>query len=136
MGGRPQAPARPASGSSFLDDWLQKKETNSFKTPTSPFNNGQPQATAAPSPAPVVQQQQPGMGAPLQPAVDQQMQPQQPPSMPPAQQVASEPASPQTHARAQQINDIVPPVHATPNEGVIHQNNALNSDEETTIQIR
>jgi hypothetical protein len=39
--GSPQKPARPSSGSSFLDDWLQKKETNSFRAPASPFKNSQ-----------------------------------------------------------------------------------------------
>lgn len=37
-------PTKPSTGSSFLDDWLTKKENNSFKTPASPFaNNQQPQ---------------------------------------------------------------------------------------------
>jgi hypothetical protein len=39
IAGSPQAvrPARPSSGSTFLDDWMQKKQTNAFKTPSSPF---------------------------------------------------------------------------------------------------
>jgi hypothetical protein len=47
------APARPSTGSSFLDDWMQKKQTNNFKTPASPFNSNdsKPQsAQASPSP--------------------------------------------------------------------------------------
>jgi hypothetical protein len=32
-------PTRPSTGSSFLDDWMQKKQSNAFKTPTSPFNS-------------------------------------------------------------------------------------------------
>jgi hypothetical protein len=35
-----QAPAsKPSTGSSFLDDWLQKKQTNNFRAPSSPFND-------------------------------------------------------------------------------------------------
>lgn len=47
-------PQKPSSGSSFLDDWLDKKQTNSFKAPASPFNNpAQPQQRpASPQPSP------------------------------------------------------------------------------------
>ncbi len=44
----PPAPKQPAN---FLDDWLNKKQTNSFKAPSSPFK--QP-ATPAGAPAPIV----------------------------------------------------------------------------------
>lgn len=37
------APQKPSTGSSFLDDWLQKKQTNSFKAPASPFNTSEGQ---------------------------------------------------------------------------------------------
>jgi hypothetical protein len=30
-------PPKPSTGSTFLDDWMQKKQANAFKTPTSPF---------------------------------------------------------------------------------------------------
>ena len=36
-------PAKPSTGSSFLDDWMQKKQSNSFKAPASPFS--QPSST-------------------------------------------------------------------------------------------
>ncbi len=52
----PQQPQKPSTGSSFLDDWLTKKQTNSFKAPSSPFKN-QPQtppATQSLSPPPQV----------------------------------------------------------------------------------
>jgi hypothetical protein len=37
----PQAQPKPSTGSSFLDDWLQKKQTNSFRVPASPFKSPQ-----------------------------------------------------------------------------------------------
>jgi hypothetical protein len=36
-------PAKPSTGSTFLDDWMQKKQTNAFKTPSSPFKAPPPQ---------------------------------------------------------------------------------------------
>lgn len=36
----------PSSGSSFLDDWLSKRQTGAFKPPTSPFGNSQQQPQA------------------------------------------------------------------------------------------
>jgi hypothetical protein len=78
-GQRPSQPKRPTTGSSFLDDWLQKKETNSFKAPTSPFNK--------PAAAPPVGQ------ASAQPTVVSSTPPAQPvqaanaPVSPPATQV-------------------------------------------------
>lgn len=46
----------PSTGSSFLDDWLHKKQTNSFKTPTSPFKTPA-QPTQRPVGTPASQQQ-------------------------------------------------------------------------------
>lgn len=43
---------KPATGSSFLDDWLQKKQTNSFKQPASPFKQPAP-TTTQPAVAPI-----------------------------------------------------------------------------------
>jgi hypothetical protein len=34
-------PTQPSTGSTFLDDWMQKKQTNAFKTPSSPFKSPQ-----------------------------------------------------------------------------------------------
>lgn len=83
MGGRPAAPARPTTGSSFLDDWLQKKETNSFKAPSSPFNKEQPQQTPPPV-APTQPQGSPYVAqAPQQPL--QPLEPLQPVAAPQAQ---------------------------------------------------
>lgn len=56
--GQPAGAQRPSTGSSFLDDWLYKKQTNSFRAPTSPFSN-QPNPTQQPVPVsqqPVAQQ--------------------------------------------------------------------------------
>jgi hypothetical protein len=58
-GARTDTP-KPTTGSSFLDDWLQKKQTNSFKTPASPFK--QP-AASPPVPSTQIAPQQ----APIQP---------------------------------------------------------------------
>lgn len=84
-------PQKPSSGSSFLDDWLDKKQTNSFKAPASPFNKpaAQPQS---PQPQPVQPSQQ-QIQAPqyvAQPSpqpMQQSVQPQ------PAQQLAPQPVS-------------------------------------------
>jgi hypothetical protein len=44
VGAQHSRPAKPSTGSSFLDDWMQKKQSNSFKAPTSPFKSpNQPQ---------------------------------------------------------------------------------------------
>jgi len=66
--------ARPASGSTFLDDWMQKKQDNSFKTPASPFKQSatQPQMNAANNtsvPPPQPQLAQNGMAQPGPPQV-------------------------------------------------------------------
>lgn len=57
---RPATP-KPSTGSSFLDDWMQKKQTNSFKQPASPFKQ-QPQQlaqSATPQMMPPAPQMQP-----------------------------------------------------------------------------
>lgn len=43
MGGSPpMAPGQPKAQASFLDEWTRKKETNSFRPPSSPFKRGAP----------------------------------------------------------------------------------------------
>jgi hypothetical protein len=66
-GAKPPTAKKPTTGSSFLDDWMQKKQTNSFKTPNSPFNNpAQPQQPIdAPQASP--QLASPAMQQPVQP---------------------------------------------------------------------
>lgn len=44
MGGAPMAPNQPRAQASFLDEWVKKKETNSFRAPSSPFNRNAPPA--------------------------------------------------------------------------------------------
>ena len=39
-GAPPMAPGQPRAQASFLDEWVKKKETNSFRAPSSPFNRG------------------------------------------------------------------------------------------------
>ena len=112
MGPRQAAPAQPKTGSSFLDDWLNKKQTNSFKMPASPFKQAPPQ-TAAPQPmapqATVTQQgvpvaqQQPLMQQPLPPQapVVQPQQPIQPMSQPLPQTQPTQPVqAPQAQAQS------------------------------------
>lgn len=135
---RPAQPARPTTGSSFLDDWLQKKETNNFKTPTSPFNNQQPaQAPTAPQAPPQQQQvlpQEPQQEMPPQDSAPDVVYAEQP--LPPAQPVEpyAPPVNQQPHVTMQ---DVIPP-QQSPHEGVIHQNSNQGNaqQEETTIQIR
>jgi hypothetical protein len=72
--GAPQAPSKPSTGSSFLDDWLAKKQTNNFKVPSTPFN---PPANATPvgpqsSLTPIVTAPMPLAPAPITSSVDQQ----------------------------------------------------------------
>ncbi|MFT4532065.1 MAG: hypothetical protein ACI9T8_000066 [Candidatus Saccharimonadales bacterium] len=57
----PRTAKKPSSGSSFLDDWMDKKQSNSFKAPASPFNQQAPQAPSI-----------------AQPPIPQPLQPQQP----------------------------------------------------------
>ncbi len=133
MGGQPAAqPQRPTTGSSFLDDWLHKKETNSFRPPTSPFNNQNPaQAPAQMPPQPVLgAQQAPLQTNPSQYPLAPQNDLQQPSSAPVEPQVVSQVPPPAPAAAYQPVA----PVENTPTEGVIDHSNS--SDDETTIQIR
>ncbi len=162
MGGRPAAPARPTTGSSFLDDWLQKKETNSFKAPTSPFAKDQPQQQSTTNVAPVAEPVStygpaPASGptpvvssSPLQPVAPSELsdaytQMSAPSSQSAPQQEGSALASPvpaqyvgplydDMTQSAPQMQDASMDIDT--NEGVIHQNNTPTSDEETTIHIR
>lgn len=70
----PARPQRPTTGSSFLDDWLVKKDTNSFKAPSSPFN-APPQGAVAGQQAPQPQFTQQPQPTPLQPLNGQQSYP-------------------------------------------------------------
>lgn len=93
---RPAA-AGPKTGSSFLDDWLNKKQTNTFKTPASPFKQPPaggpvqqtvpmapiqapvtPQLAQAQSLPPAAQAPQQMPVQPLQPVPNPQPLPQQP----------------------------------------------------------
>lgn len=97
---QPPQPPKPSTGSSFLDDWLQKKQTNSFKAPSSPFKN-QPPAQSSSQPA----QPQQSTSIPPQPDTSASTQPQpaaplqtvpqssiQAPQAPQQAQVVSEPS--------------------------------------------
>jgi hypothetical protein len=114
-GGSRPAAARPTTGSSFLDDWMQKKQTNSFKSPSSPFNSpGQsttqstkqsPQQAGALPPA-----GQPAQSAPQlsmqQPIADPQLPLQSQPAQVPVEMIPAAPA-PSGVAPAEQI--LLPP---------------------------
>jgi hypothetical protein len=157
MAAAPQAPNKPKPAASFLDDWLQKKETNSFKAPSSPFNKEDAQAPQTMPPAAPVSQQ------PLQPqayAAPPQLAPVQSTAVPlqPASPIAQQPLPVQqphvvdpmfSHADAQHIAHPSPQTHSQPavqltaasptsaNEGVIHQSgSALSTDDETVVHIR
>jgi hypothetical protein len=91
--GAPPKPKKPSSGSSFLDDWMDKKQTNTFKAPASPFKNnpagqpGQPQPQNQPPQRPQQPQQppQPSQAQPVQAAQPQPVsstQPQRPAAEP------------------------------------------------------
>lgn len=112
MSAAPPPPPRPSSGSSFLDDWLQKKQTNNFRVPSSPFQQGTQVSVPAQSPpAPT-----PASPVPAQ-TVQQPSQPAQP--------VVPVPGPQQTENVAQD-----------PQEGVIHHSKSSGSTDETTIQLR
>lgn len=55
-GAQPPARPRPSSGSSFLDDWMHKKQNNSFRAPGSPFKQPPQPAPAGQQPYPPAQQ--------------------------------------------------------------------------------
>ncbi len=107
-------PAAPKSGSSFLDDWINKKQTNSFKMPASPFKAapGQP-AGQAPSQPPVA-------GGPV--AAPQPAQiPVQPVTQPQAQMPAQQPAAQaQPQSIAPQPAPVIAPSQFGQDEGVVH----------------
>lgn len=112
--GAAPATAAPKSGSSFLDDWLNKKQTNTFKAPSSPFNKQQTATT------------QPGASmAPQQPAQSPQIPTQQ--VIPPQPMVAPQNAPIAPAQQAPTLQPYDPPIRQqTPapaqnqNEGVLH----------------
>lgn len=110
-------PAAAKSGSSFLDDWLNKKQTNAFKTPASPFKqapaNAAPAATGPNVPVDPIQPQQPPLQA-------------QPQSLPPAPvfapqnaPVAPQPYQPPPQPQPSQTIDLKEE-QPNQNEGVLH----------------
>ncbi len=133
MGGS-ATPQKPSTGSSFLDDWLHKKETNSFRAPASPFNKpaqGQPlPAQQQVVPQTPVQSAQPAFAQPTsqltpQPLAQSQVAPIDVLQAAPQQQVV-----PQDIPSTLQGNDS----NQSANEGII--DHSKSSDDETTIQIR
>jgi hypothetical protein len=76
----PYAAQAPSSGSSFLDDWLKKKDTNNFRIPSSPFaqQKAAPQSGAKVNSTTGPQQIQgptPNTGLPQSPTVTSSVQP-------------------------------------------------------------
>lgn len=75
----PYASQAPSSGSSFLDDWLKKKDTNNFRIPSSPFAQQKvpPQSGAkVNSTGPQqIQSPTPNTGLPQSPTVTSSVQP-------------------------------------------------------------
>lgn len=75
----PYAAQAPSSGSSFLDDWLKKKDTNNFRIPSSPFaqQKAAPQSGAkVNSTGPQqIQSPTPNTGLPQSPTVASSVQP-------------------------------------------------------------
>lgn len=57
-------PPRPSTGSSFLDDWLVKKQTNNFRAPSSPFKPPQPNIPTTQQTIPTAQASTPSQPAP------------------------------------------------------------------------
>lgn len=146
MGGAPKQPARPSTGSSFLDDWLQKKETNSFKAPSSPFK--QP---AAQTPNPPAQTQP---APPMQPYAEQNTTV-SPAMQPPVTQTPLADSTRYVQSPLMQapqmtqnlVNHAAPLVHQKPPtniEGIIHgtdNNSSANSaatseSDETVVKLR
>jgi len=121
---KPAAPKKPSTGSSFLDDWMQKKETNSFKSPSSPFNK--PQGATAGTRQVIAGQSQGQGGAPVSNAqpqtATQPPQPQPQPSTPNQTQQSPQPATtdpqsvaPQAPAGSQPVNQ--PQTEQVPMQG-------------------
>jgi hypothetical protein len=113
----PAQPKKPSSGSAFLDDWMDKKQTNSFKAPASPFNKQQPDQQTQPQ----IQAQTPAL--PQQPQAQQSSVPPQAPSYVPSP-VSQQPVS---HQQIQQpiVNDILPisPIGTQQTEGIVDHRN-------------
>ncbi len=131
----PQAPKKPSTGSSFLDDWMQKKETNSFKAPSSPFNKpapsdpgstqsvAQPQPFQSPTSNPQFAPQSPvlnpqsvapvtGQNQPQQPnVVQQQFQPMAQPAQPSQQNEYPQPAIDSSQTPLVTQNNQIPTTH-------------------------
>jgi hypothetical protein len=140
VGGMPAGnrPAKPSTGSSFLDDWMQKKQTNAFKTPSSPFNAPppKPQPNQAPhipqnSPSPATQpniQTYPAHQTPYQPttAVQTNQTFNQPAIN--QSQLQSQPLSPQ-----EKSNEPQKPTQETDNS-VVNLNNPHTNDH--TVNLR
>lgn len=154
-GSMPTAAPAPKQPANFLDDWLNKKQTNSFKAPSSPFK--QPPAAAAgtaPHPAPAtapLAAPQPLQAAPqLQPVQMPQAQaaPVLEPYMPPISSStqpttgtsATIPAPAQAPAPDLTINDIVehpyqeplPPKQDASSEGVLHLRSSTDNSSTTS----
>ncbi len=94
----PGAQKPPSSGSSFLDDWMQKRQTNTFKTPASPFKN--PSTATVPSQPSGTQ-----IGTPLQPASQGAQRP------PVAVQMPGDEQSPVGSQKVQQTAPVAPIVN-------------------------
>ncbi|MCA9324171.1 ATP-binding protein [Candidatus Saccharibacteria bacterium] len=125
-GGAPQQPQRPSTGSSFLDDWMHKKATNSFRAPSSPFNKQQPPAQGQP------QQSMPPQG---DPGAFQQPITTPSANVPQAPQIQAQEAVNQPQAQQQPApGQITEPAATSQQEGLIDHKNS--SDDETTISIR
>jgi len=121
---------RPSSGSSFLDDWISKKNTNSFKTPASPFKKQPTQAIQQSSPA---QNQNP---TPIQP---QQV------TQPPALQAVDAPTTVTKTSPTQKVNNAADLNKGQQSaDGVLHtrlhndssDNNSGNVATEHTVHLR
>lgn len=113
-GQAPGQPAAPKSGSSFLDDWINKKQTNSFKMPASPFKAAPGQPTGqAPGQPPVA-------GGPV--AAPQPAQiPVQPVTQPQAQMpVQQAPLQAQPQSIPPQPAQDIQPSQFGQDEGVVH----------------
>jgi hypothetical protein len=115
----PTKPAKPSTGSSFLDDWMQKKQTNSFKAPASPFNTPGSQTNVQGSQSDAQLNMRPGTTGQVANQVNQQALP---PSNTPSQQLqnTAQPktnqgqASPTQQPRMQQpaLQDEIKPLNA------------------------
>ena len=140
-----QRPQRPSSGSSFLDDWLQKKETNAFRAPSSPFNSqNQPQQRpqqpaqtpqqAAPAPQPTQTTLNPSVSGTTQPGVSQQVTvpPQQPAPVPqPQDTIQPTQAQPQD---TKATNDNTSPIPKQDTQGNTHV--PIDESHDHTVDLR